>query len=225
MTLTADDRVGDALDGAYLIWDTLLCRLNAELQCFESLVEHMFQHMVQPSKADAKSDAFKAAMYDWILHVLTSTAWLSVCPHRVRQEVWATTMTACMTQPGYWSKKLAKELLLEGDDDFQDEWLPIFEASLPDGEGKSSEADPKNEHVPEPQSDEEMQDAMYVYKFLQGMRHSLTVLEAPPNLRHPYPLTGRPSHVPVAGGSGQGSGNQLPSAWFLHNHPRLYREE
>ncbi|KAK0664348.1 Pre-rRNA-processing protein las1 [Lasiodiplodia hormozganensis] len=164
MIVPSDARVGDSLDGAHLIWDSLLCRLNSDLQYVETLVEHMFRYMLQPSKADVKSDAFKAAMYNWILHVLTSEAWSSSCSYDVRQRLWATTMTACMTQPSYWSKKLAKELLLEGDDDFQDEWLPILEASLPEAqsesEGMSSEPPGKNEAVPESQSDEEMRDAI-----------------------------------------------------------------
>ncbi|KAL1639214.1 rRNA-processing protein las1 [Diplodia intermedia] len=164
MIVPSDARVGGSLDGAHLIWDSLLCRLSSELQYVETLVEHMFRYMLQPSKADAKSDAFKAAMYNWILHVLTSEAWSSSCSGDVRQHLWSTTMTACMTQPSYWSKKLAKELLLEGDDDFQDEWLPILEASLPeaqsDSEGNPSEPPCKPEAVPESQSDEEMRDVI-----------------------------------------------------------------
>ncbi|KAL0262901.1 rRNA-processing protein las1 [Diplodia seriata] len=164
MIVPSDARVGGSLDGAHLIWDSLLCRLNSELQYVETLVEHMFRYMLQPSKADAKSDAFKAAMYNWILHVLTSEAWSSSCSGDVRQHLWSTTMTACMTQPSYWSKKLAKELLLEGDDDFQDEWLPILEASLPeaqsDSEGNPSEPPCNPEAVPESQSDEEMRDVI-----------------------------------------------------------------
>ncbi|KAF4308426.1 Las1-like protein [Botryosphaeria dothidea] len=186
VVVPSDARVGDSLDGAYLIWDGLLCRLNLELQYFETFVEHMFRYMVQPSKADAKSDAFKAAMYNWILHVLTSRVWSGSCSHDIRRDVWSATMTACMIQPSYWSKKLAKELLLEGSEDFQDEWLPIFEASLPEAppegvEGETSELGPKTDPVPESQLDQEMHDAIL-------------------------------SHVPVGGGNGKAHGDRLQSA-------------
>lgn len=219
VTLTTDDRVGDSLDGAYLIWDGLLCRLNLELQYFETFVEHMFRYMVQPSKADAKSDAFKAAMYNWILHVLTSRVWSGSCSHDIRRDVWSATMTACMIQPSYWSKKLAKELLLEGSEDFQDEWLPIFEASLPEAppegvEGETSELGPKTDPVPESQLDQGMHDAMYAYSTSPCffIRLSLTFSATHWSFRHTHMLIGRLSHVPVGGGNGKAHGDRLQSA-------------
>ncbi|KAK7530922.1 Las1-like-domain-containing protein [Phyllosticta citribraziliensis] len=135
LIVPSDYQIAEPLDGAFWIWDPVLCALNGDLY-LEAFVERAVALLASPS-VEAKQDPTKAAISEWLRHILIENAF-STRDH-VMHGVRALAMTCCMAQPAYWCRKLAKSLLIEGDDDFQDEWLPILEASLPEASGTDND--------------------------------------------------------------------------------------
>ncbi|KAK7540326.1 Las1-like-domain-containing protein [Phyllosticta paracitricarpa] len=162
LIVPSDYQIAEPLDGAFLIWDPLLCTLDGELY-LEAFVERAVALLASPS-VEPKQDPTKAAIFEWLRHILIENAF-STRGH-VMHGVRALAMTCCMAQPAYWCRKLAKSLLIQGDDDFQDEWLPILEASLPDAPGSANDENTEASitpagglsGVPPGAEDEDMQD-------------------------------------------------------------------
>lgn len=135
--------ISEPLDGAFLIWDPVLCALDGDLY-LEAFVQHAVAILASASTVEAKLDPSKAAIFEWLRHILVEFSFQD----HVMRSVRALAMTCCMAQPAFWCRKLAKTLLIEGDDDFQDEWLPILEASLPDTQGSPNDDNAEASIIP-----------------------------------------------------------------------------
>lgn len=122
------------MDGAYLLWDSLLLELSPQqsafLPCFlEALLGAMSQY--SPSQ-QADKNAGKEALHLWLLHIACSATWTQV-RKETSLDVSAWLMKQCCLQPGYWSYKIGQALLEKGDSDFAEAWSDLLEASLVGG--------------------------------------------------------------------------------------------
>ncbi|KAK8209846.1 Las1-like-domain-containing protein [Phyllosticta capitalensis] len=143
LIVPSDYHISEPLDGAFLIWDPVLCALDGDLY-LEAFVQHAVAILASASTVEAKLDPSKAAIFEWLRHILVEFSFQD----HVMRSVRALAMTCCMAQPAFWCRKLAKTLLIEGDDDFQDEWLPILEASLPDTQGSPNDDNAEASIIP-----------------------------------------------------------------------------
>lgn len=118
------------MQGAYLLWDSLLLQLcSQQSNCLLALLEALFAAMTRHAPDQAiERDAGKAALHLWLLHIACSDVWLEARrDSALDSPAWL--IKQCCLQPSHWSYKLGETLLEEGDAVFAEAWSDLLEAS------------------------------------------------------------------------------------------------
>lgn len=118
------------MNGAYLLWDSLLQELSKQQSKFlPLLLKSMHAAMNQPSPwYQISQDPGKEALHHWLLHIATSDAWAQARQHG-DIEVDSQLMPLCCLHPSHWSHALGEELLEAGTEDFTESWSDLLVAS------------------------------------------------------------------------------------------------
>lgn len=125
---------------AYLIWDDLLQTIAAKRPSFCSTLTQSLLNGITNDSVDTRDEMRKNAMTQWIIHLITRTSWQKSL--RCSEELRNTILERCVTHPDSWSKRLARAVLDESDNDFQEQWEPYFQTSFLDIESEDDETPP-----------------------------------------------------------------------------------
>ena len=131
-------RLGSSLDGAYLIWDDLLSNVSTALRGFlPAFREYLLEALTRPETTEPKGNVVKEALAMWVLHLL------DIQPG-ARGAFSANIMKWCCLHPGYWTQRVGKEVLEDGDRSLLDDWQDLFEASSLETAADREESDTRN---------------------------------------------------------------------------------
>ncbi|KAF2190262.1 Las1-domain-containing protein [Zopfia rhizophila CBS 207.26] len=134
--IPSDKKVGSKMDGAFLIWDYLLRKLSYHQWDFlQVLINRMTSFLNAPSGFWITADPVREAMYQWVLHILTSDEWAQPRKKNPQKKLLGNMMAQCFTVPTAWNLKLAEALLKDKITQkdggiFHRTWYPLLEASL-----------------------------------------------------------------------------------------------
>ncbi|KAI9718053.1 MAG: hypothetical protein M1812_004311 [Candelaria pacifica] len=126
--IPANRTLGESMDHALLLWDDLLKSIsNWQPSFLRITVEEMAVLVIQPSKLDVQFDAYREAIYLWLVHILTSEAWAAARKQSFTN--YASVVSTCITGPNHWSLKLAA-LLVRLKQDVQDRYGEVVQLAL-----------------------------------------------------------------------------------------------
>lgn len=114
------------MEGAFLIWDDLLRDLSMRLSGFmRVLVTCLLESIAKPATIEPRTDIEKEALAMWLLHTLDSET-----DKREGQASLVTDVIKwCCLYPGYWTRRIGREVLDRGDSGLQADWQDLFNAS------------------------------------------------------------------------------------------------
>ncbi len=116
------------MDNALLLWDDLLKGLsNWQPSFLHIMVEEMALLLVQPSKLDVQFDAYREAIYLWLVHILILEGWAAERKQRFTN--YASIVSTCIAGPNHWSLKLAA-LLVRSSQALHDRFGEIVQLAL-----------------------------------------------------------------------------------------------
>lgn len=115
---------------AYLIWDGLLLAIAAKRRLFYSMLANSLLTGVTGDSVRTDDGFRKGALFQWLRHLVTTPSWQKAMGSS--DDLRTTIMECCLTNPGSWSKTLARAVLDDSDKDFRDQWHPFFETSFLD---------------------------------------------------------------------------------------------
>lgn len=122
-------RLGDSMEGAFLLWDNLLSQLSYHQPGFiQAMIKHMQARLAGPASVALETDPTREALCEWITHILTSDPWSVFAKNslvKLQQDV----MEECFVCPTRWSLVLARNILSCADNKFVEDWQPILEAA------------------------------------------------------------------------------------------------
>jgi ribosomal biogenesis protein LAS1 len=132
--LPATRKLGDNMSGAFLIWSPLLVRMSGASKGFlAALVEALGG--VFSTQCD---DAAKEAMYEWVVHVLTS-ADFTQSRKEAEGDVVQQTLETCFTHVTSWHLRVAEALLKEDGIPDRKLWETLLDAAKNESMGKQSD--------------------------------------------------------------------------------------
>src|SRR5450759_3505449 len=115
---------------AYLIWDDLLQTIAAKRRSFQSVLVESLLNGITCIAADIDDGFRKAALLQWLLHLTTTPSWEKAWSSS--DDLRTTVMESCITNPGSWTRKLARAVLDSSDGDFKDQWQPYIDTPFLD---------------------------------------------------------------------------------------------
>jgi len=117
------------MENTFWLWEELLKELSSHQPSFlRILTEEMSIRIIQPSRLDITIDAYREAVYMWLVHILTTDGW--AVPSRLAQFNCNCVISTCLMNPNYWSRRLATILAIETDDQFiKAQWGDLVQAS------------------------------------------------------------------------------------------------
>lgn len=144
LTLLASD--DSTLSAAHRLWDPLLLRLvNHQHRFLGVMLALLSMRLVEPSHLDVKCDSLRRVLHSWLRHIFLHPRWnrSRSSAHKETDGIRETTqgptsslramvVSDCLTNPMYWSWKLARELIETADVKFRYDWVPVYNGSLPD---------------------------------------------------------------------------------------------
>lgn len=133
-------RLGSTLEGAFLIWDGLL---QALVRARNALLMVLLRSILRVVSADSTTEAESEALSIWLLHLLTDKGWLKTISIPQQHSLCREAMMWCCLYPGKWTQWTGDKLLEVEDEDFEEEWQEIFQASQLE-DAASSAADPED---------------------------------------------------------------------------------
>jgi ribosomal biogenesis protein LAS1 len=102
------------VQGAFDIWDALLKNLSLHNRDFFPLLVHeMFSVLGAPSMLDVRRDEVREALYEWMMHFLTSEEWRHP---RSGHAIIGSTLNACIMTQNYWTRKLLINVAIKSKD-------------------------------------------------------------------------------------------------------------
>ncbi|KAK3680264.1 rRNA-processing protein las1 [Recurvomyces mirabilis] len=138
--LPSNRELGQSIQGAFVMWDGLLSGICEEMFEFSSaLVQALLSSFADNFSTGAEHDADKEAMYLWLLHLSTDPATGTIVA-TAKQSLQSEAIKFCCLHPGYWTQKLA-ENLLERNDELKDVWQELFVASILRNDAEVADAD------------------------------------------------------------------------------------
>ncbi|KZF26631.1 Las1-domain-containing protein [Xylona heveae TC161] len=135
--------LGSGMEAAFAMWDDFLKYLTGRERDFLSAVlEEMAAMLVQPSRLDIKIDAYREAVYLWLIHLLESDTWKARrrrCFSSVRSVI-----ATCIMSPNHWTRRVSTRLVESGSQELKDEFgelveLQTIEMGEIEGGSKSNE--------------------------------------------------------------------------------------
>ena len=124
------------MTGAFAIWNPLLLQLQVHLHSsfLRDLIITLLTSLKSLSEKSVALDARRDAIYQWIIHILTSKEW-GGSPRliRIQDELKITLMKICLMELGYWTRKVARGVVEASGDDFKRAWGPLFNKAVPAG--------------------------------------------------------------------------------------------
>lgn len=122
-------RLGSSMENTFWLWEELLKELSSHQPSFlRILTEEMSIRIIQPSRLDITIDAYREAVYMWLVHILTTDGW--AVPSRLAQFNCNCVISTCLMNPNYWSRRLATILAIETDDQLiKAQWGDLVQAS------------------------------------------------------------------------------------------------
>jgi hypothetical protein len=117
------------MEFTFWLWDKLLKEMTAHQPSFlRVLTEEMSIRIVQPSQLDITIDAYREAVYMWLVHILTTDGW--AVPSRLARFSSNCVISTCLMNPNYWSRRLATILAIErADQSIKAQWGDLVQAS------------------------------------------------------------------------------------------------
>ncbi|KAI9703178.1 MAG: rRNA-processing protein las1 [Candelina mexicana] len=126
--IPANRTLGESIDNALLLWDNFLMGLsNWQPSFLHIMVDQMASLLVEPSKLDVQFDAYREAIYLWLVHILTTEAWAAQRQQGLTD--YASVVSKCIAGPNHWSLKLAA-LLVRLNQDVQDRYGEVVRLAL-----------------------------------------------------------------------------------------------
>ncbi|KAI9837227.1 MAG: hypothetical protein M1819_000301 [Sarea resinae] len=117
----ANRKLGASMDGIFVMWEDLLKRLtNHQHRFLRILVEEMTIKLVQPSQLDVQFDAYRQAVYMWVIRILKSEEWALRRRRYYRDQ--SGVISTCIMGPNFWSRDLARSLVEAGDEVLKEQW-------------------------------------------------------------------------------------------------------
>ncbi|GIZ37157.1 hypothetical protein CKM354_000061500 [Cercospora kikuchii] len=117
--------LGTPLDGAYLMWDSLLRDIVASSPSFLPVLQQsMLAILTHQEMEGTEQDATREAICMWLLHMTDYNA-SAEQQTAYRREM----ITMCCMHLGYWLTWLGKRLLETSGSDFRTDYQDLFEAS------------------------------------------------------------------------------------------------
>jgi hypothetical protein len=85
-------------------------------------------------------DSAKEATFHWVQHLLTSQEWASNNRIFVLGDLRREVMETCLLNPFLWTHRLARVVLDDGDDQFREDWIGMYNVSI-GGKSETEEHD------------------------------------------------------------------------------------
>lgn len=124
-------RPGSSMTGALTIWSLLLRALCKYQTLFPRLfLEHLVIVLGEPPECHPPPDAFREAIYEWVLYTLSSITGTSQREGLDQAEdMRNVVMTQCMCMsPTAWTSQLTTHLVTDSaSSDFQERWQPYMD--------------------------------------------------------------------------------------------------
>jgi hypothetical protein len=114
------------MEGAFAIWDPLLEELCVNQQVCVGLANQLLKRLTDITLVANAANAESEALYLWLVHLLEykSIATAKFFATTIR----ATILKTCTLHPGFWTQKLAQEILA-GDEDLKSVWQDLLAAA------------------------------------------------------------------------------------------------
>ncbi|KAK5149150.1 hypothetical protein LTR04_007412 [Oleoguttula sp. CCFEE 6159] len=131
--------LGDNMNGAFMVWDDLLCKLVRHQRRFLRIfVTRMVHLMIQQPRMNVKQDPFREALCLWALHIFVDESWADA-RKRIEDSLRTKVVSICIMNPVYWGQRLARLLIEAADETFQYDWIPLYNECLPQSASSSQQ--------------------------------------------------------------------------------------
>jgi ribosomal biogenesis protein LAS1 len=132
--LPTDKKMGTSMSGAFLVWSPFLLALCKAVP--DSLLS-LLNRIVGRLDCSVESDPRKEGLYDWCIHILTSTEWKEIRQQKATTSNSRNTETRlsdyvlglCFTSPTLWTLKLAENLIQDKHLPAREPWLAVLKAA------------------------------------------------------------------------------------------------
>ncbi|TKA69821.1 hypothetical protein B0A55_07507 [Friedmanniomyces simplex] len=139
--------LGDSMDGAFTLWDPLLCRLVRSQRTFAAAVIERLQAQMTEGTAHTSNDAVGEATALWLLHALELADTSAANGSRDKNGRTGTIRVCCL-YPSHWTRMVGQRLL-DSDADLSVDWRDLFEASSVAVGGEGMEVDTETGAAPD----------------------------------------------------------------------------
>lgn len=156
-------RIGHPLDGAYLMWDSLLKAISTQQKRFlPAFIKVLRRAIAEPSTGQSEDNVEKEALCMWLVHTTSKKKSWTALPTSDLDALRKETVKWSCSHPGYWSHFLGSNLINACGPDFASIWEDMLEASR-FGEGSagaasSDGAESERASSPEPEELEDVDD-------------------------------------------------------------------
>ena len=122
-------RLGSGMESTFSLWNEVLKEISSRQPSFLRIItEEMSIRIVQPSQLDITIDAYREAVYLWLIHILTTDKW--AVPRKLAGLNPSCVISTCLMNPNYWSRRLATVLAVDTTDQcIKAQWGDLVQAS------------------------------------------------------------------------------------------------
>lgn len=131
--------MGSSLEGAFIMWDDLLQAMSKRSNDLLSYLVNALLLGVTNHLSITQNHQSEAHC-EWLVHLGCSASW-SKARQSSKVDVRSAMIRACIGFPNAWTSELGHKLLANADDEFEEQWRSIFEASLSVGDAKPGESE------------------------------------------------------------------------------------
>ena len=103
------------MENTFSVWDEVLKEISTRQTSFlRILTDEMSIRIVQPSQLDITIDAYREAVYMWLVRILTTDGWAT--SRKLAGLNSSCVISTCLMNPNHWSRRLATVLAIETND-------------------------------------------------------------------------------------------------------------